>query len=722
MIVAIAQNAALLGVAAIGVYWVFQRPKLAPSPLGCVELGLIYGLTTFLVTIMPITLENGATIDARAGSVIIAGMLGGPIAATIAAIFGGFARWYIGGSFAFPGVAVFALYAGIGTLVWRQHLQAFLGADVSWARIGIGAGLSIAAASSMYFLISPEAAAVQWMTTDFPWIAVANTFSILLSALLAKFAMAAAVQKLNLAQAVQTLEIAQHAGGIGIWSYDLKTKKVTWDDTNKKLHGITLDSASGRFEDWEKVVHPDDLELAKTQFEKSIETGQPYEIVYRVILPNGAIRTLKGHAVLTTGHNGMDDRVVGTNIDLTPILEKEKELNETKSIAVHSQKLDIVGKLSGGVAHDFNNLLAIVQGNLEFLLQDESERKLPEAERLDILTSAISATRRGGELTRSMLAFARKSRLDPQRVQLNDIVRETENWIARAIPSSIQIDTSLQHAIWPLKLDLASVQSALVNVIVNARDAMPSGGKLTIETSNLRIDEEYAELLEESVLHGRYVMLAVTDTGTGIDPEILPNVFEPFVSSKPMSLGSGLGLSMVEGFARQSGGFVKIYSEIGVGTCVKMFFPITMDEADLSADAARNKKTKKEPSSEGRILVAEDQIEVLAVIVRSLKSAGYDVDAAPNGDQAFEMFKGDDAYDLLLTDVVMPGNLLGPDLAKACRELRPELPVVFMSGYASEATVHGNGLRPDDIRLMKPVPQSELLHTIKTSLKRAAQT
>ncbi|SMX43031.1 ATP-binding protein [Maliponia aquimaris] len=717
MLVEVLQNAALLSIAAAGVFWLYKSPGTSTSLFGLLLIGLLYGATTFLVTITPVTLPDGATVDARAGPVILAGMLGGPLPAAIAAVLGGFGRWYVGGNFAFSGVVVYVLYAAVGTLTWHRLYKGPLGDELAPARVALAAALSVGCASLMYFLIEPQERAVAWLAQDLPWIAVANVLSVALTALIAQVAIATGRQSALLTDALQTLELAKKAGGIGVWVYDLKQQRATWDEVNKRLHGITAPGLTGRFEDWERTVHPDDLPRVKLEFQDALNGTGEYNTQYRVVLGDGSTRTLKGDGLVQRDASGAPLRIVGTNFDLTPLVHQEKELQESRAIAAQAQRLDTIGKLTGGVAHDFNNLLAIIQGNLEFLLEDEDQKQLPPEERLDILTSAISATRRGGELTRSMLAFARKSHLAPTAIRINDVVRETENWIARAIPSSIEFDTSLQHNPWPLSLDLASLQSAIVNIIVNARDAMPRGGKLTIETLNVRIDKDYATALDEAVPEGRYVMLAITDTGSGIDPKLLPNVFDPFVTSKELGFGTGLGLSMVQGFARQSGGFVKIYSEPGVGTCVKLYFPVSGKEEITFDPVADPQAAGAAAGAKGRILVAEDQLEVLSVIVRVLKSAGYQVEAATSGDDAYALFRESGPYDLLLTDVVMPGKLRGPELAKACRAQDPDLPVIFMSGYASEATVHGNGLRAEDIRLMKPVPKIELLATVRQCLE-----
>lgn len=374
-----------------------------------------------------------------------------------------------------------------------------------------------------------------------------------------------------------------------------------------------------------------------------------------------------------------------------------------------SQKLEAVGKLTGGVAHDFNNLLAVTLGNLE-LLRDE----INDPQQKTMIEKGIAATLRGSDLTRSMLAFARKASLEPSPIDINLVVQETKSWISRTLPATITVKTSLLDGLWLVEADPSATESALLNLILNAQDAMPRGGKLTIETANINIDESYIDVRQEELTPGRYVMLAVSDTGEGIPPAILSEIFEPFFSTKTPSSNSGLGLSMVHGFMRQSKGTVQVYSELGIGTTFKLFFKVAAQRAEPTPQT----ETKSEIANHSgcRILLAEDDASVLEVLVQTLEKAGYSVTAAPSGDAAKKIFQADPHFDLLITDIVMPGQLLGTGLASKLRSLAPDLPVIFMSGYASEATVHGNGLRPDDIRLMKPVQRADLLEAIQKAL------
>lgn len=446
--------------------------------------------------------------------------------------------------------------------------------------------------------------------------------------------------------------------------------------------------------------------------EKLWNEGQPREISKHIVQTttrDGATKWLELHASATRLADGRIHSDIFT-LDVSETIATQAQLETQRELAYRAQKHESIGRLTGGIAHDFNNLLAIIMGNLELLrdeLRDEDHHKMIDA--------GIDASIRGARLTRSMLSFASKARLVPEILDLNKVVTETRNWAGRTLPATISVETSLLAGLWKIKADASSTESALLNLILNARDAMPDGGKLTLETANIRIDQSYADKRGERLLPGRYVMLAVTDTGTGIAPNILVQIFEPFFTTKGPAAGSGLGLSMVHGFMRQSGGTVQVYSEPGVGTTFKLYFKAVSGPLDPEHAAA---PLINQAHLRGRrILVVEDEPEVLSAIVTTLEKAGYHVTPAASGDAARAIFEAAPQFDLLLTDIVMPGVLQGTTLSKVLRQTYTDLPVVFMSGYASEATVHGNGLRPEDIRLMKPVRRADLLAAISASLK-----
>jgi CheY-like chemotaxis protein len=319
-----------------------------------------------------------------------------------------------------------------------------------------------------------------------------------------------------------------------------------------------------------------------------------------------------------------------------------------------------------------------------------------------------------------MLAFARRSQIDAQVLDLNACVQAVQNLAARTVPASVKIETSLFAGLWKTRADPALTENALLNLVLNANDAMQGAGRLTIETRNLRIDDDYIHSRDEDIPVGRYVMLAVTDTGPGIPEGTLSKIFEPFYTTKGPQGGSGLGLSMVQGFIKQTGGTVRVYTELGVGTSFKLFFPITEQEA--AADEHRPMVEAPASGRGERILVVEDQASVLAALRRTLERGGYTVVAAESGDRALEIFETDPNFDLVVTDIVMPGRLQGPMLVKELRHIRPDLPAVFMSGYAEEAAAHGNGLKSSDIRLMKPVARSKFLSAVEAALALAHST
>ena len=314
-----------------------------------------------------------------------------------------------------------------------------------------------------------------------------------------------------------------------------------------------------------------------------------------------------------------------------------------------------------------------------------------------------------------MLAFAGKARLVPQACDLNRLIREAQSWMTRALPESIAVEVSLLAGLWPVLIDRTALESALLNLLLNAKDAMHGEGRLTIETANVRIDDAYNEDRGEGLVAGRYVMLAVSDNGAGIASDDIARIFEPFFTTKPTGGGTGLGLSMVQGFIKQSGGTVRVYSEVGAGTTFKIYIPASSDQP--IAEPRDGSPSAAAPES-ARVLVVEDQPDIRKLLARQLSGAGYSVVEARDGDEGLELYGDGGQFDLVVTDIVMPGTLQGPALAKQIRARRPDARFVFLSGYASEAQVHGNGLRPQDIRLTKPVRRAEFLAGVRKALER----
>ena len=454
-----------------------------------------------------------------------------------------------------------------------------------------------------------------------------------------------------------------------------------------------------RMEDLVPEVHVAEV-LEMEQQVKS--TGAPLTLEMQIPLASGTRRNAFIHKFPVFEDTG-ELAFIGTiETDTTELRAAEDKLRR-------AQRLDAIGQMTGGVAHDFNNLLSVILGNLE-LLEDE----ITEEEHIGLIQASIRATERGANLTRSMLNFAGRAHLRPTRLDLSETVLDMENWMSRTIPSSIDVKTALEPGLWPVEADLAGTESAILNLVINARDAMPNGGVLTIEARNVEIDPSTLEDPAQALPSERYVLLAISDTGTGIRSEDIEKVFDPFFSTKGPGGNSGLGLSMVHGFMQQSGGEVRIYSEVGSGSTVKLFFAAS-SKVDVGSIPTTISGDARQVSA-ARILVTEDEQDVLDVLRRILTSKGYDVVTASSGDEAAESFFSQGPFDLLITDIVMPGKLQGPALAHSLRQAEPGLPVVFMSGYAGEASMHGIGLGQEDIRLMKPVGRKEILNAVSAAL------
>jgi PAS domain S-box-containing protein len=387
--------------------------------------------------------------------------------------------------------------------------------------------------------------------------------------------------------------------------------------------------------------------------------------------------------------------------DVTDRIAAEGQLRQ-------SQKMDAVGQLTGGVAHDFNNILTVITGTIEILEDGVADRP-------DLATIAKmidEAATRGAELTRQLLAFARRQPLDPRETDVNRLVIETARLLKPTLGEHIEIESMLEDDAWSALVDPSQLSAAIVNLAVNARDAMPNGGKLTLETGNVMLDEAYAAGNSE-VTPGAYVMIAVSDTGMGIPADIRDRVFEPFFTTKEVGRGTGLGLSMVYGFAKQTGGHIKIYSEEGHGTAVKLYLPRTTGQAARAAEPALAPAT---PRGTETILVVEDDTLVRGYVIAQLESLGYTTLPAADGVAALALVDKGVAFDLLFTDVIMPGGMNGRQLADAIRKRRPSLNVLYTSGYTENAIVHHGRLDPGVALLNKPYRKSDLARKIRDVL------
>lgn len=373
------------------------------------------------------------------------------------------------------------------------------------------------------------------------------------------------------------------------------------------------------------------------------------------------------------------------------------------------QKMEALGQLTGGLAHDFNNMLAIIIGNLDLL----ARRLAEDAARRQFVEHALEGAQRAAKLTQSLLAFSRQQPLSPKALDVNRIVSEMSRILRSTLGEQVTLETVLAGGLWPALIDQSQLESAVLNLAINARDAMPTGGKLTIETANAYLDEAYARL-EGTVSPGQYVLLAVTDTGAGMSPEVIQKAFDPFFTTKAAGQGTGLGLSQVHGFVKQSGGHVKIYSEPGRGTTVKLYLP----RGQAAAGEAQAKTADAVPTglrSDMWILVVEDEVGVREFACSALHDLGYKTREASSGTAALELLQTAPEIELLLTDVVMP-DMNGRQLSEMARQRRPDLKVLFMTGYTRNAIVHNGVLDADAMLLTKPFTLSQLAHKIREVL------
>jgi signal transduction histidine kinase/ActR/RegA family two-component response regulator len=376
-----------------------------------------------------------------------------------------------------------------------------------------------------------------------------------------------------------------------------------------------------------------------------------------------------------------------------------------------SQKMEAVGQLTGGVAHDFNNLLTVIIGNSELVADGLRDR--PALRNLAEMT--VKAAERGAELTSRLLAFSRRQPLDPKPSDINRQIADMDPMLRRTLGEHIEIELVRGGGLWKAMVDPGQLENAILNLCLNARDAMPNGGRLTIETANAHLDAAYAASQSE-VEPGQYVMIAVSDTGTGMDAATLERAFEPFFTTKDVGKGSGLGLSMVYGFVKQSRGHVRIYSESGQGTTVRLYLPRADGEAQAGAPAAAPAEADR---GSGRILLVEDDALVRENAAELLRSLGYDVVPAANGPEALAVLEKGEAFDLLLTDVVMPGGLNGRELAERAHALRPGLLVLYTSGYTENAIVHHGRLDRGVELLAKPYRRQDLAAKVRAVLAAA---
>ncbi len=484
----------------------------------------------------------------------------------------------------------------------------------------------------------------------------------------------------------------------------------------------------------DQVIHPDDRARTVEHWFGAVAGRHPYDIEYRIRDGDGSYRWFKTRGTPIRDEDGAIIEWFGTCTDIEEIVQARETLTrsaeelearvatevarraETEDALRQAQKMEAVGQLTGGIAHDFNNLLQGIVGSLDMIQKRILQGRASELDRL--IGGAMTSANRAAALTHRLLAFSRRQPLDPKPVKVNPLVSSMEDLLRRTLGEQVALELVLAGGLWLTLCDAHQLESAVLNLAINARDAMPDGGKLIIETGNCHLDTEYAQRSRD-ITAGQYVCVSVTDTGTGMPPDVVARAFDPFFTTKPTGQGTGLGLSMIYGFARQSEGLAKIYSVPGEGTCLKLYLPRYRGSDKPEEDSAVS-ASFAEPllsASHETVLVIEDEPVVRGLVLEVLTDLGYRTLEAGDGPEGLAILGSSARIDLLITDVGLPGGLNGRQVADAARVARPDLKVLMMTGYAENAALAKGVLEPGMSMITKPFAMEVLASRVRSILE-----
>ena len=517
-----------------------------------------------------------------------------------------------------------------------------------------------------------------------------------------------AAQNKALKESEERLRLALTAANQGLYDSNILTGETKVSPEYATMLGYDPEEFQETNARWIECLHPDDRERVVETYRAYVSGKIPsYEVEFRQRTKSGDWKwILSLGKIVAWDAEGNPLRMLGTHTDITERKRAEEEKARLEAQLLQAQKMESIGRLAGGVAHDFNNMLSVILGYTELI-----KSRLPAD---DPLMKSILEIERAGirsrDITSQLLAFSRKQIIEPRVVDLNALISHTQKTLARLIGEDIELLFCPGNDLWRIKIDPAQVDQILMNLAVNARDAMPGGGKLTIETGNSRLDEAYSKS-HLGFVHGEYVLMAVSDNGAGMDREVLSHVFEPFFTTKELGKGTGLGLATVYGIVTQNGGAIDVYSEQGQGTTFKIYFPRVTEEAPREIDEAA-------PFASGTetVLLVEDDVMVRGMAASMLEEMGYTVLVAETPQDALLLCeKQDTLVDLLLTDVVMPG-MSGIELRDRLKAVRPGLKVLFMSGYTSDVIVHHGVLEKGIHFIHKPFSITDLACKIREAL------
>ena len=452
-----------------------------------------------------------------------------------------------------------------------------------------------------------------------------------------------------------------------------------------------------------EFIWPEDLEITRNALNTATSSSSLSNFENRYRHRDGSVRWMSWNTTLE------GDRVYGYGRDITQSKLDQETLVKTEEQLRQAQKMEAVGQLTGGLAHDFNNLLAAIAGSLEMLEVRLSQGRTGDIERY--MMAAKSSAKRAAALTHRLLAFSRRQTLDPKPTNLNRLVNGMEDLVRRTVGPQITVEFVGAAGLWATKVDAGQLENSLLNLCINARDAMPDGGRLTIETGNRWIDARGGR--EHDLTPGQYVSLCVSDTGTGMTPEVIARAFDPFYTTKPIGQGTGLGLSMVYGFAKQSGGQVRIYSEVAKGSMICIYLPRQFGDGELEEIPAESLNPQEHDSAGKAVLIVDDEAIIRMLVVDVLSELGYEAIEAHDGPSALKIIEDRSKLDLLITDVGLPNGMNGRQVADAARSKQPDLRIMFITGYAENAAVGNGHLAPGMHVMTKPFSIDELGRRIR---------
>ena len=536
-------------------------------------------------------------------------------------------------------------------------------------------------------------------------------------------------------ESAEILALAEQIGRIGVIDWQVEAGTVRLSPSALAMYGLT--EFDGRYESWIATVHREDQVRLRATIQNALAAKQrEFELDFRIVRPSDKeLRWIMARRLVFYDDGGKPFRVVGVSIDVTDQkrataqlraftetldaavkdrtrqLEAENEARrKAEELLRQSQKMEAIGQLTGGVAHDFNNMLAVIISGTNLI-----ERRLAKGEDVKRLLDGISdAAYRAAELTRRLLAFSRQLPLAPKVIDANQMVKSISELLRQALGEATVLETVLAGGLWKTHADAGQLENAILNLAINARDAMPDGGRVTIETLNCHLDADYIGSYPD-LTAGQYVMIAVSDEGTGMSPEIMERAIDPFFTTKSVGKGTGLGLSQVYGFVKQSKGHLKLYSESGHGTAVKIYLPRYYGtEQPVEADPVIRQPERRGMRTEA-ILVVEDEDRIREVTTEALRELGYTVFFAASAKQALQILESSPEIALLFTDIVMP-EMNGRRLAEAALKLRPDLKVLYTTGYTRNAVLHNGVLDPGVNFLAKPFTVDQLGQKVRQVL------